>query len=59
MKFLMIVEGFAWKKVSPACVDFVSALLQKDEAQRPSARALLAHPWFAEYALISDAMLPE
>jgi len=52
-------KSFAWKKASPACVDFVQSLLQKDEAQRPSARALLAHPWFAEYALISDAMLPE
>ena len=51
--------GFTWKKASPACIDFIKALLARDEALRPSARTLLSHPWFAEYTLISDAMLPE
>lgn len=44
--------GFAWKKVSPACKDFIQALLARDEALRPPTGSLLAHPWFAEYTLI-------
>ena len=51
--------GFAWKKVSSSCVNFIRSLLAKDEADRPSAQELLGHQWFAEYTLISNAMLPE
>ena len=37
-----------------AARDFVQSCLQRDEKQRPSAEALLEHPWLQEALLVSD-----
>ncbi|GAB4813439.1 hypothetical protein N2152v2_000485 [Parachlorella kessleri] len=35
----------AWKEISDEAKDFVKSLLNKDHAQRPSAKEALRHPW--------------
>ena len=50
------------KSLSPQAIDFVSYLLEKDPAIRPTAQAALGHPWFnktfkpeAEYITINSS----
>lgn len=40
-------KGGTWAEISDAAKSFVSSLLSKDPAARPTAAAALAHPWLA------------
>ncbi|KAG7337300.1 protein kinase domain containing protein [Nitzschia inconspicua] len=38
-----------WKNVDPMAIEFCKYLLQKDPANRPSARQAMLHPWLVKY----------
>ena len=37
-----------WDEVTPECKGFISNLLVKDPAQRPSIEEILSHPFYAD-----------
>jgi serine/threonine protein kinase len=39
-------EGEPWHRVSTECIAFISALLDRDPAARPTAFQAVKHPWF-------------
>lgn len=41
-------EGYHWAKVSEEAKAFVKAGLTRVAGERPSAKALLAHPWLKD-----------
>ena len=38
-----------WDEVSAECREFISNMLVKDPAQRPSIKEILSHPFFADF----------
>lgn len=48
LSFLDDMGHYVWSEISPACKDFIRALIVLDERARWTASKALSHPWFTE-----------
>jgi len=46
-----------WGKISKQAIDFIKAALNRNKNERPSAEALLDHPWIVNAAALKASVL--